>query len=171
LTLSEQKDAEPFVRPIKSKDEMQSLFYKAAMAWQKKNAGYCEECFSDLYRIIKQIKKEALDYSPRTKSLERIMPALEYIDDNYLTENISVGRLASLCDTSEVYLRKKFREVFSESPAVYMRNKRIKYAKELLQCMEYSVTEVAMLSGFNDTSYFIREFKKAVGTSPSDYRK
>jgi AraC-like DNA-binding protein len=50
-------------------------------------------------------------------------------------------------------------------------NRRIRYAKELLQTEEYSVSDVAMLSGFNDTAYFAREFKKAVGLSPSSYRK
>ena len=50
-----------------------------------------------------------------------------------------------------------------------MRNLRLKYAKELLRSREYSVTDVGTLSGFNDAAYFAREFKKAVGKSPSEF--
>jgi two-component system response regulator YesN len=40
---------------------------------------------------------------------------------------------------------------------------------ELLLTGEYSVSEVAGLAGFNDISYFSREFKRATGVSPSEY--
>ena len=94
---------------------------------------------------------------------------MNYIDENYTKENISISYLAELSGVSESYLRRLFQLVFSVSPAVYMRNMRIKYAKELLLSKEYSVTDVAMLSGFNDAAYFSREFKKSEGVSPSDY--
>jgi AraC-like DNA-binding protein len=171
LTLSELNENRPFVLPIKGKDEMRSLFFKAAASWKKKDAGYMEECFSDLYRIVKQMRKETERYTPKEKTFERIAPALKYIEENYLSESIPVAHLAFLCHISEAYLRKKFHDLFSVSPAVYMRNKRINYAKELLQSEEYSVTDVSMLSGFNDPAYFVREFKKTVGVTPSAYRK
>lgn len=98
-----------------------------------------------------------------------IEPALKYIDENYTGENISVAHLASLCGVSETYLRRLFRTAFSASPAIYMRNMRIKYAKRLLRSGEYSVTDAAMLSGFSDAAYFSREFKRSVGMSPSEY--
>jgi len=171
LTLTEPKSNTPFVLPIKAKDEIQSLFHKAAIAWQKKNTGHYEECFSCLYRIIKQIKKERESYSSKNECFVRISPALKYIDENYLTESITVSKLAELCDFSEAYLRRIFQSLFSASPSVYVRNKRLNYAKELLDSGEYSVTDVAMLSGFNDTAYFVREFKKLIGQTPSEYRK
>ena len=170
LTLSDEIES-PWVVKIKGEHEMRSLFSKAAKAWMKKEIGYDEECRADLYRIIKQIKKESFGYTSKKKTAELLAPAIEYIDANYATESISVPYLASLCGISEAYLRRAFQNAFLESPAVYMRNKRIAYAKELLLSGEYSVTETAMLSGFNDSAYFVREFKKAVGVSPSAYRR
>jgi AraC-like DNA-binding protein len=46
---------------------------------------------------------------------------------------------------------------------------RINYAKELIKSGEYSITEIAIISGFCDVSYFSREFKKAIGVTPKDY--
>ncbi len=171
LTLDDENMKEPWVMKIKGENEIITLFSKAARAWVKKEDGFYEECFSDLYRIIKQIKKESAQYFPRQKTVEQLAPALQYINENYTSEAISVAKLAELCRVSEVYLRKMFQNAFSVSPAVYMRNLRLQYAKELMQTEEYSVTDVAMMSGFNDTAYFIREFKKAVGATPSTYRK
>ena len=53
---------------------------------------------------------------------------------------------------------------------VYIRNMRIKYAAELISSGLYSVTDAAMMSGFNDVAYFSREFKKVLGVTPRDYK-
>lgn len=161
----------PFVMHVRGREEMQRLFAGAVTAWRMKGAGYCEECLSRLYRILGIMKQESSVYSPTKRTLEILAPALRYIREHFTEESVSVGELASLCKVSEPYLRRLFHNAFSVSPAVYMRNLRIEYAKELLLLEEYSVTDAALLSGFNDTSYFSREFKKAVGESPSDYRR
>lgn len=170
LMLSEEASP-PWVMRLSGTSETASLFSKAAKAWLRKDVGFYEECFSCLYRILQRVKRESARYFPKQKSMELLAPALRYVNEHYAEEGISVAHLAHLCDVSEVYLRRVFRRVFGVSPAVYMRNRRIDYAKELLCTEEYSVTDVAMLSGFNDTAYFAREFKRVVGVTPSVYRK
>ncbi len=171
LTLSDEAMNIPWVMKIKGENEILSLFSKASKSWIKKETGFYEECFSYLYRTILQIKRESAQYFPEQKTVELLTPALQYINENYMSEAISVAKLAGLCHISEVYLRRMFQRAFSVTPTVYIRNKRIHYAKDLLQMEEYSVTDVAMLSGFNDTAYFTREFKNVVGITPSAYRK
>ena len=171
LLLNDETENKPFVLRIRGRDEMISLFSKAETAWRKKGVGFYEECMIDLYKIIRIMKKETSRYSSAQRSLQILAPALEYIKENYTNENIPLSRLASICNISQPYLRKLFQNAFSVSPAVYMRNLRIKYAKELLSSGEYSVTDAAMLAGFNDISYFSREFKNAVGVAPSEYRQ
>ena len=165
----EQMKSRPFVMRVRARDEVQSYFSRAVNAWRKKDAGYCEECFMDLYGILKCLKKEREVYAPRTKLLRALAPALLYIESHYTRENIRVARLAEECGVSEPYLRRLFLLAFSVSPAVYIRNQRIEYAKELLSSGEYSVTDAATTSGFNDVAYFSREFKKATGISPKEY--
>ena len=149
-------------------EKMISLFSRAANAFRKKEIGYSEECFADLYGILKELRKREDNYLPKEKS-RVLKPALDYINDNYTSEKISSEHLASLCGISQPYFRRLFAKAFSVSPAVYIRNLRIKLAKELLSSGEYTVTDVAMLSGFNEAAYFSREFKRAEGVSPKEY--
>lgn len=154
---------------IRGREEMLSLFKRSTSSWRRKDIGYSEECFADLYRIFKQIKQESTVYSSSSQTLKILKPALEYINERYMEENIRMSKLASLCGVSEPYLRRLFHKVYSVSPAVYIRNMRIEYAKELLSLGECSVTDAAVFAGFNDVSYFSREFKKYMGTSPKEF--
>ena len=163
------ESSRPWVRAVKMQDEMLTLFSSAAREWTKKSEGYYEECMSDLYRIIWRLKNEAARSFTARSSETRISPAIEFIRENYTADSIKISHLAELCGISEVALRKQFQKQFSLSPAVYIRSMRINYAKELMRNQDVSIADVAMLSGFNDVSYFSREFKKAEGISPKEY--
>ena len=160
----------PWVKKIEHRGEFLSLFSKAAREWIKKCDGYYEECMSDLYRIIWWLKNEASKSRESEANETRISPAIEYIRENYTTDFIKISKLAALCGISEVALRKQFQKQFAISPAVYIRNMRINYAKELMRNQDASIADAAMLSGFNDISYFSREFKKSEGISPKEYK-
>ena len=47
----------------------------------------------------------------------------------------------------------------------------LEHAKQLLQDTDIPVTEIAMQSGYQNVSYFIRSFKKTYGVSPLKSRK
>jgi AraC-like DNA-binding protein len=166
-----QNENRPTVIKVHGSDKMQSLFERAERAWKKEGAGFYEACLADLYTVIAQLKAEAASYAPYQKNLSALAPALDYINEHFTEESIKVEQLAALCGVSEPYLRRLFGRTFSVSPAVYMRNLRIKYAEELLHSGEYSVTDAATLSGFNDIAYFSRSFKKETGVSPREYAK
>lgn len=170
LTLFEQNKNRPCIIKVKGKDKIISLYSRAANAWITKDDGFYEECMSAIYQIIKQLKMESTVYAPTEKSLSALKPAIDYINKNFTEEIIQIEHLAKLCGVSEAYLRRLFHRAFFVSPAIYVRNQRIEYAKELLLTGEYSVSEVAAFSGFNDISYFSREFKKATGVSPNAYK-
>ena len=119
--------------------------------------------------LIRQIKSEKTEGAKRTNRI--LSPALEYISTNYTDENISISYLSELCDISEPYFRRIFQIEFGYSPAIYIRKKRLEYAYSLLLSGEYSITDTAMLSGFNAPAYFSREFKKEYGYAPKDFFK
>ena len=94
-----------------------------------------------------------------------------YFMENYYKENISVVHLASLCNISVVHLRNCFIKSFAVSPVKYINSLKLTRAKELIESGMYSVGDVCFLSGYNDESYFSREFKKSFKKSPKEYAK
>ncbi len=167
-----QRMGSSYTKPIlfkpRATEKLFQLFKHTERNWREKTNGFYEECMSSLYIIIKELKKEK-NYSSHTKLISVIAPAIKYIDENFTSGTIDIMHLAKLCNISEPYLRRLFNNAFGMSPSVYIRSKRIAYAKELLSSGEYSVTDAAFMSGFNDTSYFSREFKTELGVSPQKY--
>ena len=72
----------------------------------------------------------------------------------------------------EDHFRRIFRRYTGATPAAYLSDLRISYAKRLLR-HEYpshmKIADVALASGFRDPYYFARLFKKRTGLSPSGY--
>ncbi|MBO5725826.1 MAG: helix-turn-helix transcriptional regulator [Clostridia bacterium] len=94
---------------------------------------------------------------------------------NYLESDeeqlLKIDEIASLCNVSEVYFRKLFKEYSGVSPAKYRTERKIVRAKNYLQQHSMSVAEISDRLGFADVSYFIKIFKECVGVTPNQYRK
>ncbi len=67
--------------------------------------------------------------------------------------------------------RRYFKEHFHITLSQYVTYLRLEHAKQLLQDTDIPVTDVAMQSGYQNVSYFIRSFQKAYAVSPLKYRK
>lgn len=57
------------------------------------------------------------------------------------------------------------------SPSEFIREVRLKKAVGLLKSNEYNIDEIAIIVGFNSTSYFIRSFKKKYEITPTDFKQ
>jgi len=99
----------------------------------------------------------------------RMQRALEHIC-LYFRENITVKQLAEMSQLSISRFSALFKKTFDLFPLQYITRYRIKRACELLRNTEYSITQIAEQSGFDDPLYFSRVFKKEIGISPSQYR-
>ena len=143
LILDDKGSFQPKVIKVKGKEEILSSFVKSSNTWTKRSVSFYEQSFIELYKIIKLLKKEAFHYSTTEETLKTLAPALKYIAEHYTQNNISAACLAQLCKVSEPYLRKLFNNAFSVSPILYIRNMRIKYAKDLLRSGELRVTSSA----------------------------
>lgn len=95
---------------------------------------------------------------------------VSYIQQNY-TGKILLREFGEQFHLSEKYISRYFKDHFHITLSQYVTYLRLEHAKQMLQETDISVTEVAMQSGYQNISYFIRSFKKTYGVSPLKYRK
>lgn len=96
---------------------------------------------------------------------------ISYINQNY-NKDLSLKELAeTVFFMNHTYLSHLIRQKTGKNYSSYLREIRINKAKELLKDKSLSITEVANLSGYNDSSQFIQVFKKEQGMTPKKYRE
>ena len=95
---------------------------------------------------------------------------VSYIQQNFM-EKISLKEFGEQFHLSEKYISRYFKEHFHITLSQYVTYLRLEHAKQLLQDTDIPVTDVAMQSGYQNVSYFIRSFQKAYAVSPLKYRK
>ncbi|MBQ3424010.1 MAG: AraC family transcriptional regulator [Clostridia bacterium] len=100
----------------------------------------------------------------------QLKPALEYIETHY-GQNISLEALARLTGMSPKYFCRFFRTIVHRSPIDYVNYYRVECASHFLVTGDMTVAEVAQHCGFNDSSFFIKQFRKYKGTTPRRYRE
>lgn len=93
--------------------------------------------------------------------------ALNYIAD-HITEEILLEQLADISHLSVSQFKQKFKNQVGVSPRQYINYEKIEHAKGLL-LDGYSVTDVASMLGFDNSSYFSVVFKRFNMCSPTEY--
>ena len=130
--------------------------------WISKEDGYYFECISLINKIFSELQKRNY-LSPELYS--KIKPAIDEINKDFLSKDLSSAYLASVCDISESYLKKLFKKKFGVPPKRYIIQKKINYACELLLLGRYSINQIAELCNFSDVYYFSKQFKEQMGVS------
>jgi AraC family transcriptional regulator len=88
-----------------------------------------------------------------------------------LRRTTSLGVVASELGVSRATLYRDFKSTFNCSPGDYLRQARLSTAAALLRKTTRPICEIAAECGFYDQSHFDRNFRLAVGVSPSEYRR
>lgn len=103
-----------------------------------------------------------------TATLETFHKAVALVKYHF-REEIELNFLAKKVGFSPNYLGQLFKKEFGVSYNEFLKNIRLKYAKNLLKHSDYSVAEIAKNSGFKTTSYFIQCFKEKYNITPKQY--
>ncbi|GAA0743881.1 MULTISPECIES: AraC family transcriptional regulator [Flavobacteriaceae] len=101
----------------------------------------------------------------------RIGFVIKYIKQNLTNKDITVDLLAEKACMSASHFHKKFKNTLGVSPIDYINSEKIKFSKKLIkETKDLRMSEIAFKSGFNNTSYFNRQFKKMELMTPQQFK-
>ena len=93
-----------------------------------------------------------------------------YINDHF-SEEMSLEMLSARFYISKFYLTREYKRIYGMTIFQHIITARINYGKKLLRFSDKSIEDIAHLCGFNDQSYFARQFKKSENITCFAYRK
>ena len=100
----------------------------------------------------------------------RLEHIFEYVNNQY-AQNISVEEIAEQLGLTPNSFCRFFKKMTQKRFIGFVNEFRIQKAVELLNESNYTISDVMFKSGYNDASYFTRQFKKHLGITPTEYAK
>lgn len=94
----------------------------------------------------------------------------EVMERNYIY-NMKLGEFAGLCGKSLTSFKRDFIATYQTTPGKWLAQKKLEYARHLLETTDKNVNELTFESGFENTSHFIRIFKQTFKMTPLQYKK
>jgi transcriptional regulator GlxA family with amidase domain len=94
----------------------------------------------------------------------------KWLEEHY-RDSDAIARLVQRCEVPERTLKRRFKAATGNSLIDYLQNLRIEEAKFLLESSRKPIEEISELTGYSDTSFFRRLFKRLTGLPPSKYRR
>lgn len=98
--------------------------------------------------------------------LNIVKKTIAHIEQNF-NKNILIDDLSDITKTEKSYFSRAFKEITGTTPIEYINRYRCKKANAMLEFDDKSVSDVAKLCGFDNSSYFTRTYKKYIGSLPS----
>ena len=123
-----------------------------------------------IYRLFRLIYTSSPILSLKSEFDSQIIDGVHLLERTYL-ENLPITKYAEAANTNVNMFRRLFQKQFGTSPVKYRNNLRIERAKELLGEGNFTISEVAYASGFENVGYFCRCYRQITGESPGDTKK
>jgi AraC-like DNA-binding protein len=131
--------------------------------------------FFNLMRILVSSEKRTFICSENYKLAydergnKRMADVYTFIRENYFRQ-ISLGKVSKIAKMTPVAFSRYFKENSGAGFVEYLNRTRTNKACYLLRETEYQVHEIATECGFGSISNFNKQFRKAEGFSPKEYR-
>ncbi len=129
----------------------------------------CQNYLSVLLLKIIRITKVSFDLFSHENLPGECQFVKDYLDSHYQQE-ITLATLAELTHLNKYYLSHMFSQAYGISPINYLLERRLLQCKNMLRTSDYSITEIAQLTGFSSSNYFTQYFKKHTGMTPRKYK-
>ncbi len=127
----------------------------------------------ELTPYIRNVMEKAMELRDRAsdnQSKKILKKALEYIEENYAQETLSLNSVAREVNVSANYFSAIFSQAMEETFIEYVTGKRMEKARKLLRRTDKTSGDIALEVGYKDPHYFSFVFKKTHGCTPREYR-
>lgn len=125
-----------------------------------------DEMIENLVCALSNLREEAGQQLHRDEMTE----ILDYIE-SHLNEKLTLPDLAERANMSVPSFGRKFKEKTGMSLVQYLNTRRIEAAKKYLLNENLTLDDISERTGFSNTNYMIRVFKKITGQTITDFRK
>jgi len=130
---------------------------------------YADQYLCDSIEYLRKQIHKIVDF---IKGISKAGPCeriCQYVEANYASP-LKLESIAAMFGYNSAYLGKLFAKETGQKFVTYLDEVRIRHAREYLE-KGASVAQACENSGFTNTDYFTKKFKKYVGCLPSEYRK
>jgi AraC-like DNA-binding protein len=148
------------------------VIYDGLYSWAK-HLQDVKHTQSPIESLFLEVHNKILKGRPGKKTPAWAQELKEIIQDQIDTNlTLSLKEISRSLKVHPTYLSREFSKYFDDlSFGEYIRKLRIDKAIAMMKDTDYSLTEIAYLTGFSDPSHFNRIFKDHAGKTPASYRK
>lgn len=124
---------------------------------------------ADIYNLLLLLSEKCINLSVKENSDKRFEKIFEYIHTNF-SDELTTNSVSEIFSYNESYFCRRFKTITGMNFTKYLQTLRLNNACKLLCETKKDINEIYSICGFNNFSYFTHCFKKAFGTTPSEYR-
>lgn len=179
-----------YVMPLFEDKHVDAYIFREDNHWQKRILYLLARCY-ELYHakgigyewelvvllqqsgvILAQNMGELLhaSHAPNLGDYLQVKKGMEFIQKHY-SEKIYLQDIAASIPISRCECCRSFKKVIHQSPVDYLISYRVRMAEYLLLHTDKSILEIALETGFSNSSHFIRMFQKQIHCTPLKYRR
>lgn len=102
--------------------------------------------------------------------LTHLRRARDHLDRNFASE-VGLSEAAKIARLSKFHFLRLFAAAYGVTPGVYLANRRIERAQDLLRTTNLTVTEVCMAVGYSSLGSFATRFREITGETPGAFQR
>lgn len=161
--------------PLRNPDELSQIFQR--MAYENRSLGEYHQEISDLYMkiLLYKLSWNAKGANERGGAISKkwTQKLIQVRNEIYnFPERIQdANYYAEFCGMSISGFQHAYKRLFDVNVMTDINNSRFEYAKQLLRATNMPIREIATHCGYQSEFSFMRQFKKQVGKTPTEYRK
>ncbi len=152
-----------------AQDVLEKPFSMDFLKWKIKNTLQFQDSLKKAYS--KKITAEPTNTPVESPDEQMMKELIRIVEDNLHSHKLGVEFLATELGMSRANLYRKLQKIVNETPVHFIKQIRLKRAKQILETNKFYISEVAFMCGFNSVKYFRRCFQKEYGLTPTEFSK